>query len=333
MNKNKNKYKFFWQLLGSATIAALAATATAQPADAGYPKQGIKIIVPFPAGGTSDVLARIVGQKLTEAWGQTVVIDNRPGANGNIGADLAAKSKPDGYTLLLMDMGNLTLSPGLYPKLPFSPLTDLAPVTMLAYSPHLLVVSNKLPVKSITELVTYAKANQNKLNFAAAAGTGSASHLAGLVFAQRNGIDWTYIAYKGGAQALTDLVGGQVDVTLNGMVATYPHVKSGNIRLLAVSSAKRFSQIPEVPAIAETTPGFISGSWQGVMAPTGTPKAIIDKLNAEMTKIVKMPDVRDKLASLGAEVMLNSPDEFGAWMKSEVANWSKVIKDANIKIE
>ena len=331
-NKNKNKYKFFWQLLGAVTVA-MSAAAAAQPADAGYPKQGIKIIVPFPAGGTSDVLARIVGQKLTEAWGQTVVIDNRPGANGNIGADLAAKSKPDGYTLLLMDMGNLTLSPGLYPKLPFSPLTDLAPVTMLAYSPHLLVVSNKLPVKSITELITYAKANQNKLNFAAAAGTGSASHLAGLVFAQRNGIDWTYIAYKGGAQALTDLVGGQVDVTLNGMVATYPHVKSGNVRLLAVSSAKRFSQIPEVPAIAETTPGFISGSWQGVMAPTGTPKAIIDKLNAEMAKIVKMPDVRDKLASLGAEVMLNSPDEFGAWMKSEVANWSKVIKDANIKIE
>lgn len=311
----------------------VAMQAAAQPADAGYPKQVIKIVVPFPAGGTSDVLARMIGQKMTESWGQPVVIDNRTGANGNIGADLVAKSKPDGYTLLLMDMGNLTLSPGLYPKLPFNPLNDLAPVTMFAYSPHLLVTSNKLPVKTIGELIAHAKANKGKLNFAAAAGTGSASHLAGLVFAQANGIEWTYIAYKGGAQALTDLVGGQVDVTLNGMVATYPHVKAGNIRLLAVSSAKRFSQIPDTPAIAETNPGFISGSWQGVMAPGGTPKPIIDKLNAEIIRISRLPDVREKLAQLGAEVTTNSPEEFGAWMKSEVANWSKVIKDANIKIE
>lgn len=325
--------KVFLKLLFGIVAASLATSAAAQPADAGYPKQPIKIVVPFPAGGTSDVLARIVGQKLTEAWGQQVLVDNRPGANGNIGADLVAKSKADGYTLVLIDMGNLSLSPGLYPKLPFNPLTDLAPVTMLAYSPHLLVVSNKLPVKTIGELIAYAKANKDKLNFAAAAGTGSASHLAGLVFAQRNGIEWTYISYKGGAQALTDMVGGQVDVTLNGMVATYPHVKSGSVRLLAVSSAKRFSQIPDVPAIAETNAGFVSGSWQGVMAPAGTPKPIIDKLNAEMAKIVRMPDVREKLIALGAEVMVNSPDEFGAWMRSEVANWSKVIKDANIKIE
>ena len=324
---------FFLKLLVGVGAATLAATGMAQPADASYPKQPIKIVVPFPAGGTSDVLARIVGQKLSEAWGQQVLVDNRPGANGNIGADLVAKSKADGYTLVLMDMGNLALSPGLYPKLPFSPLTDLAPVTMLAYSPHLLVVSNKLPVKTIGELISYAKANKDKLNFAAAAGTGSASHLAGLVFAQRNGIEWTYISYKGGAQALTDMVGGQVDVTLNGMVATYPHVKSGSVRLLAVSSAMRFSQIPEIPAIAETNAGFISGSWQGVMAPAGTPKAIIDKLNTEMARIVKLPDVREKLIALGAEVMVNSPEEFGAWMKSEVANWSKVIKDASIKIE
>jgi tripartite-type tricarboxylate transporter receptor subunit TctC len=321
--------KLLAALLGSAIV--LAAPVGAQTAD--YPKQPIKIVVPFPAGGTSDVLARMVGQKLTEAWGQPVIIDNRTGANGNIGADFVAKSKPDGYTLVLMDMGNLTLSPGLYPKLPFNPLTDFAPVTMLAYSPHLLVVSNKLPVKNVNELITYAKANKGKLNFAAAAGTGSASHLAGLVFAQKHGIDWTYIAYKGGAQALTDLVGGQVDVTLNGMVATYPHVKSGNIRLLAVSSAKRFSQIPDTPALAESTPGFLSGSWQGVMAPAGTPKAIIDKLNADIARIARLPDVSEKMTQIGAEVLTNSPDEFGSWMKSEVANWSKVIKDNGIKVE
>jgi len=321
--------KLLAALLGSTVM--LAAPAGAQTGN--YPNQPIKIVVPFPAGGTSDVLARMVGQKLTEAWGQPVIIDNRTGANGNIGADFVAKSKPDGYTLVLMDMGNLTLSPGLYPKLPFNPLTDFSPVTMLAYSPHLLVTNNKLPVKNIGELITYAKANKGKLNFAAAAGTGSASHLAGLVFAQKHGIEWTYVPYKGGAQALTDLAGGQVDVTLNGMVATYPHVKAGNIRLLAVSSAKRFSQIPDTPAIAESTPGFISGSWQGVMAPAGTPKAIIDKLAAEIARIARLPDVSEKMTALGAEVLTNSPDEFGTWMKAEVANWSNVIKDANIKIE
>jgi tripartite-type tricarboxylate transporter receptor subunit TctC len=312
--------------------AALTAPAAAQSA-ADYPKKSIKIVVPFPAGGTSDVLARLVGQKLTAAWGQPVVIDNRSGANGNIGADSVAKSDPDGYTLLLMDMGNLTLSPTLYPKLPFSPVKDLAPVTMLAYSPHLLVTSNSLPVKSQTELVNYSKTHKGKLNFAAAAGTGSATHLAGVLFAQKTGTDWGYVPYRGGAQALNDLIGGQIDVTMNGMVATYPHVKAGKIKLLAVSSAKRLPQLPDVPTVSEIIPGFVTGSWQGVMAPAGTPKPIIDKLNKEMAAIVRMPDVREKMTALGAEAQTNSPEEFGAWMKTEIANWAKVISDANIKLD
>lgn len=321
-------------LLTTACLGVLGAgQAIAQDAAASYPKKPIRIIVPFPAGGTSDVLARMVGQKLNEAWGQPVIVENRAGANGNIGADLVAKSDPDGYTLLLMDVGNLAISPTLYPKLPFSPTANLAPVTMLAYSPHLLVSYPGLPVKSVKELVAYSKAQKGKLNFAAAAGTGSATHLAGVLFAKETGIDWGYIPYKGGAQAITDLVGGQVDVTMNGMVATYPHVKDGKLRLLAVSSAKRLPQLPDVPTIAETVPGFVSGSWQGVMVPAGVPKAVVGKLNAELVRIVKLPDVREKMAAQGADPMTNSPEEFGAWLKSEIAQWGKVIADAQIKVE
>ena len=321
-------------LLGIASAGMLAAgQASAQDAAAGYPKKPIRIIVPFPAGGTSDVLARMMGQKLNEAWGQPVIVENRAGANGNIGADLVAKSEPDGYTLLLMDVGNLAISPTLYPKLPFSPTTNLTPVTMLAYSPHLLVTYPGVPVKSVKELVEYSKAQKGKVNFAAAAGTGSATHLAGVLFAKKTGLDWNYIPYKGGAQAITDLVGGQVDLTMNGMVATYPHVKDGKLRLLAVSSAKRLPQLPDVPTLGETVPGFVSGSWQGVMAPAGVPAPIINKLNAEMARIVKLPDVREKMAAQGAEPQTNTPAEFGAWLKSEIAQWGKVIADAQIKVE
>jgi tripartite-type tricarboxylate transporter receptor subunit TctC len=323
------------------TLAAIAAIFTvastpmalAQNPASNYPSKPIKIVVPFPPGGTSDVLARMVGQKLTEAWGQPVIVENRPGANGNIGADMVAKAEPDGYTLLLMDMGNLTISPSLYPKLPFHPMVNLTPISMLAYSPHMLVTSSALPVKSTAELIEHSKATKGRLNFAAAAGIGSAPHLAGVLFAQRTGAEWGYIPYKGGAQALTDLVGGQIDATMNGMVATYPHVKSGRIRLLAVSSKKRLAQLPDVPTISETVPGFVSGSWQGVMAPAGVPKPISAKLNAEMAKIVKLPDVMEKMAAQGAEPHTNSPEEFSAWMKSEIAHWGKVVADGNIKLD
>jgi tripartite-type tricarboxylate transporter receptor subunit TctC len=321
-------------LLAASCGAMLPLNALAQDAaNADYPKKPIKIVVPFPAGGTSDVLARLIGQKLSETWGQQVLVDNRSGANGNIGADFVAKSPADGYTLLLMDMGNLTISPNLYPKLPFKPLTDFAPITMLAYSPHLLVTSNSLPVKSTAELIAYIKANKEKVNFAAAAGTGSAPHLAGVLFAQKTGVTWGYVPYRGGAQALTDMIGGQVDVTMNGMVATYPHVKAGKLKLLAVSSKNRLPQLPDVPTVAETIPNFVTGSWQGIVAPAGTPKAVVAKLNAEIARIARMPDIREKMTAQGAEPMTNSPEEFGAWMKTEIANWGKVIADGNIKID
>ena len=301
-------------------------------AQSNYPNKPIKIVVPFPAGGTSDVLARMIGVKITEAWGQPVVVENRPGSSGNLGADVVAKSAPDGYTFALMDIGNLVISPALY-KLPFNVLNDFAPVSMVAYSPHLLVVSSQIPANTTAELIAYAKAQKGKVNFAAAAGMGSATHLAGVVFAKRSGIDWGYVPYKGGSQAMTDLIGAQVDVTFNGMVATYPHVKSGKIKLLAVSSDKRNSQLPDVPTVAETLPGFLTGSWQGLLAPAGTPKAIIDKVNAEVIRITALPDIKERLSTLGAEPSQMSAQELAQWMKKEIPAMAKIVKDEKISVE
>jgi tripartite-type tricarboxylate transporter receptor subunit TctC len=322
--------KTILSLLAS-TALVLSASALAQSA-ANYPAKPIKIVVPFPAGGTSDVLARIFGQKITEHWGQPVVVENRPGASGNLGADQVAKSAPDGYTLVLMDVGNLVISPALF-KLPFNVVNDFAPVAMVAYSPHLLAVSTKVPANTPAELVAYAKAQKGKLNYAVAAGMGSASHLAGVTYAQRNGIEWGYVPYKGGAQAITDLVGGQVDVMFNGMVATYPQVKAGKIKLIAVSSQTRNAQMPDTPTVAESLPGFLTGSFQGLLAPAGTPKPVIDKLYAEIQRISALPDVKERLVTLGAEPSGMTPEQFGQWMKTEIPAMAKIVKEEKITAE
>ena len=315
-------------LLFAASATLLGLCVQAQTLSA-YPAKPIKIVVPFPAGGTSDVLARLIGQKMTESWGQPVVIDNKPGSSGNLGADLVAKAAPDGYTLVLMDVGNLVISPALF-KLPFNVVNDFAPVAMVAYSPHLLAVSSKVPANTPAELVAYAKAQKGKLNYAVAAGMGSASHLAGVTFAQRNGIEWGYVPYKGGAQAITDLIGGQVDVMFNGMVATYPHVKAGKIKLIAISSAKRNAQMPETPTVAESLPGFLTGSFQGLLAPAGTPKAVVDKLYSEVQRIAALPEIKERLTTLGAEPSAMTPDQFGAWLKTEIPAMAKIVKEEKI---
>jgi tripartite-type tricarboxylate transporter receptor subunit TctC len=316
-----------------AALAAVLMTPTAPAwAQAAYPTKPIKIVVPFPAGGTSDVLARILGQKMTESWGQPVVIENRPGSSGNLGADLVAKSPADGHTLVLMDVGNLVISPALF-KLPFNVEKDFAPVAMVAYSPHLLAVSTKVPANTPAELVAYAKAQKGKLNYAVAAGMGSASHLAGVMYAQRNGIEWGYVPYKGGAQAITDLIGGQVDVMFNGMVATYPHVKAGKIKLIAISSTQRNAQMPATPTVAESLPGFLTGSFQGLLAPAGTSKAVVDKLHAEVQRIAALPEIKERLTALGAEPSGMTPDQFGQWMRAEIPAMAKIVKDEKITVE
>jgi len=319
----------------TALVATLAMSlAGFVPAQAqSYPTKPIKIIVPYPAGGTSDILARSIGQKLSESLGQPVIVENKPGANGNVGAEFVARSTADGYTLLLADIGALAISPSVYPKLPFDPAKDFAPVTMVAYSPHILVVHPSIPAGSVKELIALAKDKPGKLNFAIS-GVGGAPHLAGVDFALRTGIQWTYIPYKGGAQAIADVAGGQADVTMNGMLATYPLVQGGKLKILAVSSAKRMSSIPNVPTIAESgVPGFETGSWQGVVAPAATPREIVAKLNSEIGRIVTTPEMRDKLGAQGADVRTNTPDEFTGFIRTEMTKWAKVVKDANVKLD
>lgn len=297
-----------------------------------YPSKAVRIIVPYPPGGTSDILSRLLGPKLNEVFGQPVVVDNRPGANGNIGADMVAKSAPDGHTMLLADLGALTISPSIY-KLPFDPVKDFAPVTMVTYSPHLLAVHPSVPVKTVKELVALAKSKPGLLNFAVS-GIGGAPHLAGIAFEAQTGVKWTYIPYKGGSDAIIGLASGQADAIFNGMLATYPHVKSGKLKLIAVSSAKRVASIPDVPTVAEAgLKGFETGSWQGIVAPAGTPKEAVGRLNTEIVRILNTPEMKENLAKQGAEVYTMTSEQLGNWLKSEIEKWAKVVKAANLKLE
>ena len=322
-----------FRMVAGVLLAVAFAGAPAWSEAQTYPSKPIRIIVPYPPGGTSDILARSLGQKLSESWGQPVVVENKPGANGNVGAEIVAKAAPDGYTLMLADIGSLTISPSVYPTLPFDPARDFAPISMVAYSPHILVVHPSVPASSVKELIALAKAKPGKLNFAIS-GIGGAPHLAGVDFALRTGVEWTYIPYKGGSQAIADVAGGQADVTLNGMLATYPLVKGEKLKLLAVSSGKRMSSIPDVPTIAESgVAGFETGSWQGVVAPAGTPRDVVAKLNAEIVRLIATPEMRENLGKQGAEVRTNTPDEFAAFIRDEKAKWAKVVKDANVKVE
>ena len=297
-----------------------------------YPSKTVRIIVPYPPGGTSDILSRLLSPKLNEAFGQPIVVDNRAGANGNIGADLVAKSAPDGYTLLLADLGALTISPSIY-KLPFDVVKDFAPVTMVAYSPHLLAVHPSVPVKTVKELIALAKAKPGQLNFAVSS-IGGAPHLAGVAFEAQTGIKWTYIPYKGGSDAIIGLASGQADAIFNGMLATYPHCKSGKLKLIAVSSLKRVAAIPEVPTVAEAgLKDFETGSWQGVVAAAGTPKDTIGRLNSEIVKAFSTAEMKDNLTRQGAEVYTMTPEQLGNWLRSEIAKWAKVVKAANLKLD
>jgi tripartite-type tricarboxylate transporter receptor subunit TctC len=317
------------RILVALFAAALAGAAFAQA----WPAKPVRFIVPYPPGGTSDILARTIAEKLGAALGQPVVVENKPGANGNLGADYVAKAAPDGYTFLLADLGAIAISPSVYPSLPFDPVKNFTPVTMVAYSPHILVVHPSVPAKSVAELVALAKSKPGKLNYAASS-TGSAPHLAGVEFAQRAKIDWNYIPYKGGAQAVTDVVGGQADLLFNGMLATYPNVKGGKLRILAVSSANRLPSIPDVPTVAESGfPGFETGSWQGILAPPGTPPEIVAKLGGEVQKILATPEMKEKLAAQGADVRVTTGPELAGFISKERDRWAKVVKEAGIKAE
>lgn len=311
------------------TLALFAAGASAQS----YPTKPIRIVVPYAAGGTSDILARQIGPELNKAWGQPVVVENKPGANGNVGADFVAKSAPDGYTLLLTDLGGLVISASVYPKLPFNPSKDFTPVVMVSYSPHVLAVHPEVKVKDVKELVAMAKAYPGKLNFAMS-GIGGAPHLAGIEFAQRMGIDWTYIPYKGGADAITGVVGGQAHVLFNGMLATWPHVTGGRLKAIAISSAQRVPSAPNTPTVAEQgLPGFETGSYQGVVGPLGIPRETVAKLNSQLVKVLNTAEMKERFAKQGTEVRTDTPESLGKWMTTEQAKWAKVVKESGAKFE
>lgn len=320
------------QLLGTAlgASAAVAAPWAVQAAD-NWPSKPIRIVVPYPPGGSSDIIARAISQPLSDALKQPVVIDNKPGANGNLGADFVAKSAPDGYTLLLCDVGALAISPSIYTKLAFDPSKDLRGVTMLAYSPHLLVVHPSVKANNLQELVALSKSSD--LNFAVTA-TGSAPHLAGVAVERATGAKWVYVPYKGGVQSIQDTVAGQTQVLMNGMLATLPHVQSGKLKLLGVSKGTRMPLVGSVPTIAEQgVPGFESGTWQGVRAPKGTPDAIVNRLNRELIAVIRSADIRSRLAGQGAEVVTMAPAEEEQFFNKERVRWAQLVKDANLRID
>jgi len=311
------------------SLPLLAPVAAAQS----YPNKAVRMVVPFAAGaGSNDIMARLIAQKLSDSFGQQVVVDNRPGASGIIGTDIVAKALPDGYTVLMMSL-TFTVNPSLFSKLPYDTVKDLVPVTMVASAPLMLVVHPSVPAKSVAEFIAYAKANPGKLNFGSG-GPGTTPHLAGEMLKTMAGIQVTHIPYKGGAPALTDLIGGQIQFMLENIPGTLPFAKAGKLRALAVTDLKRSPLLPELPTLDEAgLKGYQIVGWNGLFVPTGTPRAIVDKLHAEVVKALALPNVKERLATMGADGVGDTPQHFASFIKAEIPKWAKVVKDAGLKVE
>ena len=315
-----------------AAIALFALTAVAARGDT-FPSRPIRIVVPFAAGGATDLIARVVGQKLTESLGQAVVVENRPGASGMIGADLVAKAPPDGYTLLMASTAEIAINPSLYSKMSYDPQKDLAPITLAGVTPLILVVNPASPLHSVADIVKEAKAHPGTISFASA-GNGSVQHLSGELVKVLTSTDMVHVPYKGAAPALTDVLSGQVTMFFSGMPPAMPHVKSGKLRALAVTTPKRSPAAPDVPTMAEAgVQGFDISNWFGLLAPAGTPPGILDKLHDEAVKALMQPAVKERLAEQGAEVVADSREHFGAFIKAEADKYAKLIKVSGAKAD
>ena len=318
--------KHFLLIIVAASVVSPAIAET-------WPTRPIRFIVPFAPGGGGDVVGRIIGQRMSEQLGKPLVIDNRAGGGGTLGCELAAKAAPDGYTLLLGNVGPIAVGPALYPKLAYDPVRDFAPVTMIASFPNLLVANPGLPFKTVPELVAYAKSRPGTLNFASA-GAGTSTHLAGELFKSVAGIDVVHVPYKGGAAAMTDIIAGQVAYYFGTMPSSMPLAKAGKLRALAVTSLTRSPAAPEVPTIAESGyPKFETAAWYGLMFPTGTPREIVARTNAATMSVLALPDIRERLVHEGSEPMGSTPAQFSAYIKAEIAKWSGVVKAANLKAD
>jgi tripartite-type tricarboxylate transporter receptor subunit TctC len=314
---------------GLALAAMLAALPQADAQD--YPSRPVKIIVPFPAGGTADVMPRVIGEWLSRKWGQPVVVENRTGAAGNIGAEAVAKAEPDGYTLLSAPPPPLVINQNLYPKLGFDP-SEFVPIVIMGRVPNALVVNPKLPLNSVAEVIAYAKANPGKLT-SATQGNGTTSHLTSELFQMMAEVKFQHVPYRGSAPALTDLVAGSVDLMFDNLGVSLPLVKGGQLKLLGVATPKRMASLPDVPTIAETLPGFESAAWFAIVAPPKTPQAVVDKINADVNEALRQSDIVQRLTQLSAEPIGGTPQATAAYMREEIERWHKVIKAANVKLD
>jgi tripartite-type tricarboxylate transporter receptor subunit TctC len=312
--------------------AGLGTALLAQPALAQtWPTKIVRIVTPTSPGGPSDILARLLAQKLTESLGQQVIVENKPGGGQMIGTDFVAKAEPDGHTLLLVNDGAIAINPSLYSKMPYDPQKDLAPVTLIADLPMVMVVHPDLPAKSVKDLIDLAKAKPGTLNFAAG---GSTSQFSGELFRLAAGLDMVHVGYKGSGQAVAAVVGGETQLMFDGIASSLPHIKSGRLRALGVTSEKPLAELPGIPVVGATVPGYTSGTWLGVLTAAATPKPVIAKLRAEIGKVVAMPDIREKLVAMGMYPVMSQPEEFAATIKSDTAKWAKVIREAKIpKVE
>ncbi len=317
------------RILMSLPLLAAAAAATAQ----NYPVKSVRMVVPFAAGaGSNDIMARLIAQKLTDSLRHQFVVDNRPGASGIIGTDIVAKAPADGYTILMMSL-TFTVNPSLFSKLPYDTAKDLTAVTMVASAPLMLVVHPSVPAKSVQEFIAYAKANPGKLNFGSG-GPGTTPHLAGEMLKTMAGVQMTHVPYKGGAPALADLVGGQIQLMCENIPGTLPFARSGKLRALAVTDLKRSPLLPELPTLDESgLKGYQIVGWNGLFVPAGTPQAIVSKLHAETARALALPDVKERLAIMGADGVGDTPQHFAAFIKAEIPKWAKVVKEAGLKIE
>ena len=315
-------------LIALAALPFVTAPAAAQP----FPSRPIVLVVPFAPGGGNDILARAIAPRLGQLLGQTVVVDNKPGAGGNIGTDFVAKSPPDGYTLVVGTVGTHSINGALYSKMPYDMVKDFTPVTLLATTPNLLVVHNDVPAKTLAEFIALGK-KEGKMTFASA-GSGTSIHVSGELFKTMTGIDMTHVPYKGRATAIPDVLGGRVTMMFDNMPSSLPLVKEGKLRALGVTSAQRSPAAPDIPTIAEQgLPGFEAVSWFALFAPAGTPRPVVDRLQAEAKKILAAPDVAKRLAEIGLEPVGSTPDELAAFQRSEIAKWAKVVKDSGAKPE
>jgi len=319
--------------LATVLLVAAPAALAAAPADpaAGYPSRPIRMVVPFPPGGATDILARVTGKHLTDAWGQNVIIDNRAGAGGTIGSAIVARANPDGYTLLMGTNATHAIAPSLFAKLPYDPHKDFAPITLVAIVPQVMVVHPSVAATNVKELIALAKAKPGQLNFSSA-GQGTPGHLGMENFKMMAGIQATHVPFQGGAPGLAAVVAGQVQFMADNMNSAMPMIKAGKVRAIAVTTAKRSAAMPDLATVAEQAlPGFDSGSWFGMFAPAGTPKSIVDKLNAQVVKILQVPDVKAALAQQGAEVAADTPAAFTELIRTDIARWAKVVQAAGVK--